>query len=175
VQIVPALVDRGARLLFVGQGEGGLERALLDLASRFPGRVSTRIAFDPKLARRVFAGADFLMVPSRFEPCGLTQMYAMRYGAIPIVTPVGGLRDTVTPVDAARGVGTGIVARFEGGWQSGRYAAGAHALLVACEDGLDVYRDPSSWSAFVARAMARDSGWKHSAEKYVALYRGLVR
>ena len=91
----PALVERGARVAFVGTGEPDLEDALRSAAWRWPGRVATRIAFDPMLARRIFAGADFLAVPSRDEPCGLTQLYAMRYGAIPIVTPVGGLRDTV--------------------------------------------------------------------------------
>ncbi|HEX4628235.1 MAG TPA: glycogen/starch synthase, partial [Gemmatimonadales bacterium] len=90
LSILPALVERGARVAFVGTGELWLEGALREAAWRWPGRVATRIAFDPLLARRMFAGADFLVVPSRDEPCGLTQMYAMRYGAIPIVTPVGG-------------------------------------------------------------------------------------
>ena len=80
------------------------------LQERFRGRVAVRLAFDPPLSRRVYAGADFFFVPSRFEPCGLTQMYAMRYGSIPIVTDVGGLHDTVEPIDVADDRGTGFVA-----------------------------------------------------------------
>ena len=158
--VAPSLVARGARFLFVGQGDADLERALCDLDALWPGKVVTKITFDPELARRVFAGSDFLLVPSRYEPCGLTQMYAMRYGSIPIVTPVGGLFDTVEPLEAARAVGTGIVAR----------AVDAPALLAACEAGLAAYADPPAFRALVGRAMARDSAWTSSAKDYVQLY-----
>jgi starch synthase len=163
LSILPALVERGARVAFVGTGEPDLEDALRGAAWRWPGRVASRIAFDPMLARRIFAGADFLAVPSRDEPCGLTQLYAMRYGAIPIVTPVGGLRDTVQHLDVAHATGTGVVAA----------AAEPGALLLACEDALGVYRDPIGMSSLVARAMARDSSWGSSAGKYLSLYEGL--
>ena len=161
--IMPALVERGARLAIVGTGEPELEHALREAAWRWPGRVATRIAFDPMLARRIFAGADFLAVPSRDEPCGLTQLYAMRYGAIPIVTPVGGLRDTVEPFDVAHAKGTGVVAA----------AADPGSLLIACEDALALWRDPIGLSSLVARAMARDSSWGPSAKKYLSLYEAL--
>ena len=162
--ILPALVERGARVAFVGTGDPWLEDALRGAAWRWPGRVATRIAFDPMLARRVFAGADFLAVPSRDEPCGLTQMYAMRYGAVPIVTPVGGLRDTVDPVDVAHASGTGVVAP----------AADEPALLLACEEALGLSRDPIGMTSLVARAMARDSSWDKSAKEYLGLYRELA-
>ena len=161
--ILPALVERGARLAFVGTGEPDLEDALRNAAWRWPGRVATRIAFDPMLARRIFAGSDFLAVPSRDEPCGLTQLYAMRYGAIPIVTPVGGLRDTVDPFDVAHAKGTGIVAP----------APDPHSLLLACEDAFGLWRDPMGRTSLIARAMSRDSSWGPSAAKYLALYEGL--
>jgi starch synthase len=161
--ILPALVERGARVAFVGTGERDLEDALRGAAWRWPGRVATRIAFDPMLARRVFAGADFLAVPSRDEPCGLTQLYAMRYGAIPVVTPVGGLRDTVEPFDVAHAKGTGIVAA----------APDPGSLLLACEDALGLWRDPIGMASLIARAMARDSSWGPSAAKYLAIYEGL--
>ena len=160
--VLPALVQRGACAVLMGTGEAVLERALRAAAARWPGRVSSRVAFDPPLARRVFAGADFLVMPSRDEPCGLTQLYAMRYGAIPVVTPVGGLRDTVRPLSIAHGAGTGIVAT--GGEPS--------ALLLACIDAFDVWRDPIAMAALVARAMARDSSWSESARKYLAVYDG---
>jgi len=161
--ILPALVERGARVAFVGTGEPDLEDALRSAAWRWPGRVATRIAFDPMLARRIFAGSDFLAVPSRDEPCGLTQLYAMRYGAIPIVTPVGGLRDTVEPVDIAHAKGTGIVAG----------APDPASLLMACEDAIGLSRDPIGTASLMARAMARDSSWGPSAARYLALYEGV--
>ena len=160
--VLPALVQRGGRAVLVGTGEAALERALREAAARWPGRVSSRIAFDPPLARRVFAGADFLVMPSRDEPCGLTQLYAMRYGAIPVVAPVGGLRDTVQPLSLAYGTGTGIVAA----------RGDPPELLLACEDAFDVWRDPIAMTALVARAMARDSSWGESARKYLAVYEG---
>ena len=160
---VPVLVDRGARVVLVGTGDRELEWALAAAARRWPGRVAARIAFDPGLARRVFAGADFLVVPSRDEPCGLTQMYAMRYGAVPIVTPVGGLRDTVEAVDVAHGTGTGVVAA----------RADAASLLLALEEALALWRDAIGMASLIARAMARDSSWAKSARQYLDLYREL--
>ncbi len=163
--VLPALVERGARVAFVGTGEPDLEAALRAAAARWPGRVATRIAFDPMLARRIFAGADFLAVPSRDEPCGLTQLYAMRYGAIPIVTPVGGLRDTVEAVDVAHSSGTGVVAA----------APDPASLLLACEEALGLWRDRIGFESLIARAMARDSSWGQSARRYLSLYRELAR
>jgi starch synthase len=161
--IAPRLVERGASLLLVGQGDADLEQTMRALAARYPRRIALKVTFDPALARRVFAGADFILVPSRYEPCGLTQMYAMRYGAIPIVTPVGGLRDTVAPWDPPLGVGTGFVTE----------EATPHALWLACDEALRVHADPAAWRVLVDHAMAKDSGWKKSAERYVALYEEL--
>jgi starch synthase len=158
--ILPALIERGARLLFVGTGDPWLEDGLYWARERFAGRVATRIAFDPPLARRVYSAADFLVVPSRYEPCGLTQMYAMRYGAIPIVTGVGGLLDTVTPMDSAHDVGTGFVAPYPTPTE----------LLVACEDALTLYRDARSMAGAVERAMSRNDSWSGSAAMYMLLY-----
>jgi starch synthase len=157
---LPALVERGARAVLVGTGDGQLEEALRGAGQRWPSRVATRVVFDPLLARRVFAGADFVMVPSREEPCGLTQMYAMRYGAVPVVSPVGGLCDTVQPLDAAHARGTGLLAA----------AVDPAHLLIACEDALGVCRDPVAWPALIARAMLRDSSWTASSRRYQALY-----
>jgi starch synthase len=134
-----------------------------DLAARYPGRIAARVAFDPLLARRIFAGSDFVVVPSRDEPCGLTQMYAMRYGAIPVVTPVGGLVDTVRPLNLAYAAGEGLVAD----------SADAMSLLMACEDARGVWGDGIAWPALMARAMARDSSWATSAKKYLGMYEEL--
>jgi starch synthase len=155
-----ALVDRGARVVLVGKGDGRLEDMLHVASFRFPGHVATRIAFDPALALRVYAAADFVVVPSRFEPCGLTQLYAMRFGAIPVVTDVGGLHDTVEPANLARGTGTGFVAS----------APTVVDLLVALEDALGAYLARGAFHELRQRAMYRDSSWTTSAAGYVAVY-----
>jgi len=162
--IVGELVERGARLAVVGQGEPELEHRLRDAAARFRGRVAVRIAFDAPLSRRLYAGSDFILVPSRFEPCGLTQMYAMRYGSLPVVTDVGGLHDTVSEVDVARDTGTGFVAPHpdEG------------ALREACRRALALWDDPASFARARARAMATDFSWNGPAARYAELYGALL-
>jgi starch synthase len=164
LRVLPGLVERGAQCVLVGTGDVALEAEMRSAAARWPGRVAVRIAFDPLLARRVYAGSDFFVVPSRDEPCGLTQMYAMRYGAVPVVTPVGGLCDTVTSLDVAHATGTGLLAA----------QVDEASLLLACEEALAVWRDPIGMASVVARAMARDSSWTVSAEKYLAVYESLV-
>ncbi len=162
--VAPMLVDRGARVAIVGQGEPELEASLRAVAARYPGRVAARITFDGALARRCYSSSDFFVVPSRYEPCGLTQMYAMRYGAVPIVTAVGGLKDTVVPARAAQAEGTGIVAA----------RANPVELAFAVEDALTLYQDPQAMHELRARGMARDSSWTTSSRAYLTLYRELV-
>ncbi len=164
LRVVPALVERGAQLVLVGTGEASLEAGLRAAAARWPGRVAARVAFDPRLARRVYAGADFFVVPSRDEPCGLTQLYAMRYGTVPVVTPVGGLRDTVIPLEPALARGTGFVAD----------RVDEASLLMALEEALSLWRDPVGMASAVARAMARDSSWSAPASEYMAVYERLA-
>lgn len=163
--VVDALVDRGANVAMVGTGDTELEEAMLATARRHPGRVSARVAFDAGIARRLYSASDFLVVPSRFEPCGLTQMYAMRYGAVPIVTPVGGLLDSVEPVSVVHERGTGII----GG------GATLDDVLVACDDAFVLYGDKTAFRATIERAMRRDASWSRSAHQYESLYREIVR
>jgi starch synthase len=165
IPMLGEIVQRGGRVLVVGQGDFDLESNLLLAAERFRGRVAVRIAFDPPLSRRVYAGADFFFVPSRFEPCGLTQMYAMRYGAIPIVTDVGGLHDTVAPIDEATHRGTGFVAAH----------ADLPSLRMATIAAFDLWRDPGLVAAASARGMAEDFSWDVPAREYQRLYQELVR
>lgn len=160
VPIFGEIIERGGRVVVVGQGDADLESRLQVAAQRFPGKVAVRVAFDPPLSRRVYGGVDFLFVPSRFEPCGLTQMYAMRYGAIPIVTNVGGLHDTVSPIDAAAGTGTGFVAAH----------ADVPALRHATLDALSLWRDPGLLAEAQARGMAEDFGWAAPAAEYARLF-----
>ncbi len=173
VPLIPELVDRGARFAIVGQGDRHLEEQLMYLAASHPGRVGVRIAFDAALSRRVYAGSDFFVIPSRFEPCGLTQMYAMRYGSIPVVTDVGGLHDTVEPIVSgariapAAETGTGIIAR----------RAAIEPLHDACHAALRLYADAPALGRAIVRAMNRSNAfsWSASADAYRALYMDLAR
>ena len=154
--IVPELARLGARMIVLGSGEPDYEARFRWLADTFRDHLAVRIGFDLALSRRIYAGSDLFVMPSRFEPCGLGQLYAMRYGTIPVVHAVGGLRDTVSDT-------TGV--RFE--------AATAPALLAAIERAVDIVRTPDRLAAFRSSAMARDSSWTASAMQYVQLYRSL--
>ena len=165
-EIAPELDLLGARLVVLGAGEAELEARFTYLASTFPKRVSARIGFDIGLARRIYAGSDLYVMPSRFEPCGLGQLYAMRYGAIPIVHAVGGLRDTVIdPGDhaLAHGDGTGITFA----------SATAPALLDAIARAISLFHDRSAFAALRGSALSRDSSWTVSARDYLELYDSL--
>ncbi|MBA3456178.1 MAG: glycogen synthase GlgA [Deltaproteobacteria bacterium] len=165
-EIAPELHRLGARLAVLGAGEPDLETQFTYLATTFSEHVYARIGFDIGLARRIYASSDLFVMPSRFEPCGLGQLYAMRYGAIPIVHAVGGLRDTVIdPGDRelARGHGTGITFA----------PATAPALLEAIERGIALFRDRRAFAALRTSAMSRDSSWTASARDYLQLYASL--
>lgn len=162
---VPWLVDAGAVLAVHGRGERAIERRLLDLAERYPGRVSVRIGYDEGLAHRVLAGADILLHPSRFEPFGLVPLYAMRYGTVPIVRPVGGLADTV--IDGA----------VAGDGEATGFAFAGETLddLIAClRRAFDTFRQPVNWRRLQRNAMRSDFGWQEPARQYLALYQALV-
>ena len=162
VPLLGEIVARGGRVVVVGQGDRDLESSLLGAVDRFRGRVAVRLAFDPPFSRRVYSGADFFFVPSRFEPCGLTQMYAMRYGSIPIVTDVGGLHDTVEPLVAGTEEGTGFVAKY----------ADVGYLRSACVAAFDLYADKAALARASARGMNKDFAWDGPAREYEALYAG---
>jgi len=149
------LAGLGAKLVVLGSGEHSIESRFRALASE---RIAVRIGFDIALSRRIYGGSDLFLMPSRFEPCGLGQLYAMRYGSIPIVHAVGGLRDTV---DDPR---TGI-----------KFApATPTALVTALERGVALVRDRDALLAVRRAAMARDSSWTASAKQYLELYRSLA-
>jgi starch synthase len=149
-----------AQLVVLGSGDPALERALGELRDRFPGRVALRLGFDDPLAHRIEAGSDAFLMPSRYEPCGLSQLYSQRYGTVPIVHATGGLVDTVADYDAATGRGTGFVfAPFT-----------RDAFLAAIHRALEVWRDRPRWNALVEQGMAMDFSWDRSAARYRALY-----
>lgn len=161
---LPWLVDEGARLAVVAIGDSALEQQIAQAASRWPTRVAFRCVFGDPIARRVYAGSDIFVMPSRFEPCGLGQQYAMRYGSIPVLSAVGGLADTVEQVDEATQKGTGFLFKDDG-------SAG---LAEALRRALNARQKPGLWSRLVRNAMLRDTSWDASARKYFAAYRELV-
>lgn len=165
--VIPEFIAGGGGLLVLGSGEPALEGAMRGLSAQFPGRVSVRIGYDEALSHRMFSGADAVLVPSRFEPCGLTQMYGLRYGTLPVVALVGGLADTVigaTPATLAAGVATGVTFHPVDALAFGR----ALAQLLA------LHADGKAWAKTRANAMKQPVGWETSAAAYAALYEGLI-
>lgn len=157
---LPALLDAGAQLAVLGQGEPQLQQALAEAARRHPKRVAVQVGFDEGLAHLIEGGADAFLMPSRFEPCGLNQMYSQAYGTPPIVTPLGGLFDSVTDATRDPVHGTGFVMRSPD-------AAGLHDALRRA---LQAWREPLHWRRVQGNGMARHFGWEESAANYVEVY-----
>lgn len=165
---VEHLVSQGAQLALLGAGDPLLEEGFKRAAHRHPDRVAVRIGYDEALAHRFMAGADALMVPSRFEPCGLTQLYALKYGALPIVRRTGGLADTVVDTNAetlADGTATGFA--FD--------EVDATALEEALTRACTLYaQHPKEWSRLQQHAMQQDFSWRAAARRYAELYEALA-
>jgi starch synthase len=161
---LPELLPQGVQLAVQGTGDPALEAAFRMAAQAHPGRVQVHIGYDEARAHRLVAGGDMIAVPSRFEPCGLTQMYGLRYGTVPLVRRVGGLADTVPDV-ADRAEGAGFV--FE--------PATPQALGQALQRALALHRHPSEWVSVQRRGMARPLSWRPPAEAYRALYLEALR
>lgn len=167
LEAIPALFDAGAQLAILGSGDAQLAERCAGAAAANPGRIGARLGFDEGLARLIYGGADAVLVPSRFEPCGLVQLCALRYGALPVVARVGGLADTVVDANTAalaQGWGTGFAC-----------APGSMALLAeAVARAAAVFRKPAIWRGLQANAMRADVSWAPSAGRYAAILRGLV-
>ncbi|SPH25032.1 Glycogen synthase 1 [Defluviimonas aquaemixtae] len=166
IDALPRLLDEGGQLALLGSGDRTLERAFEQAARKFPG-VAVRIGYDETLARLLIEGGDAILVPSRFEPCGLTQLYGLRYGTIPVVAYTGGLADTVIPASPAglrAGVATGI--QF--------HPVTADAMSRALDRLCALYRQPDMWLTIQKNAMRHPVGWHHSAGEYAALYESLI-
>jgi starch synthase len=167
LDIADAVLALPAQIVIVATGDKALEQRLLALTAARPGRLASFIGFDEKLAHLVEAGADAFVMPSRFEPCGLNQMYSQRYGTPPIVHATGGLVDSVvdcTPRSLADGMATGF--KF--------FAPTAEALIGAIERCAAAYDDAAIWRALQRNGMARDFSWSAAAREYGALYERIV-
>jgi len=167
LQVVDGLVALGARLAVLGSGDAGLEDGFRQAGARHPGKVAVITGYDEELSHLMQGGADAILIPSRFEPCGLTQLYGLRYGCVPVVSRIGGLADTVidaNPVALEAGVATGI--KFE--------ADNAHALYEAIRKAVRLYHDGDTWKKIQRRGMKSDVSWETSAKRYADLYATLT-
>ncbi|MGE5841484.1 MAG: glycogen synthase, partial [Deltaproteobacteria bacterium] len=164
IPILDDLASIKAGLVILGEGEERYERTLREAAERHKGSFLVTVGFDEALAHRIMAGVDIFLVPSLYEPCGLTQMYALKYGTVPVVRATGGLEDTVEDFDPRTKIGNGFKFR----------AYDSKEFLSAIQRATDLWRDRPTWETLMRRGMAADFSWKRSAERYAALYRSLV-
>lgn len=165
--VLDHLVGIGGRLALLGSGDAGIEQELRAGAARHRGRVGIRLGYDEEMSHRMLGGADAILVPSRFEPCGLTQLYGLAYGCLPVVARTGGLADTVidaNPAALAAGCATGV--QFDG--------VSYDSLAAALTRTVALYRQPETWRRIQKNAMKCDFSWKASGKAYADLYRSLM-
>jgi starch synthase len=161
---LPRLLAAGAQLVVLGQGQPELHAALRQAMEQHPRQVAVTFGFDEGLAHLIEAGADAFLMPSRFEPCGLNQMYSQAYGTPPIVAPVGGLRDSVADATEDPAHGTGFVMK----------SADAAGLDEALQRALRAWKEPPQWRKLQLNGMARNFGWEDSAREYLAVYQQAI-
>jgi len=164
-RMAPALMEREVAVVVVGSGEPRYERFFRDWAFRHPDRVSVQIRYDDVLAHKIEAGADIFLMPSRYEPCGLNQIYSLKYGTVPIVHATGGLDDTIEEWNPQQGTGTGF--KFTG------YRA--DALLAEVDRALGAFQDKTGWTQLMRNGMVKDYSWDQPAQEYAALYEEAAR
>ncbi len=159
-QVAEALLAEDIAFVVLGTGDAKYESMFTDLARKQPGKLAVKIAYDNALAHKIEAGTDMFLMPSRYEPCGLNQIYSLRYGTVPVVRATGGLVDTVEPFNNSTWMGTGFnFAEYTG-----------EALLGAVKRALAVYRSKIAWRCLQANGMAKDFSWEASATEYARLY-----
>jgi starch synthase len=167
LRAIPRLVGEGAQVAILGSGEAGLQAELVASATRHKGQVGVILGYDEALSHLMQGGGDAILIPSRFEPCGLTQLYGLRYGTVPIVARTGGLSDTIIDAnDAALAAGVATGFQFT--------PVTAEALAATLSRALKCFRDAETWRGIQRRGMAADVGWQRPAAQYAALYRSLV-
>jgi starch synthase len=162
--LISQIADRLAReeltIVALGTGDKPYEEMFQRLSKQFPNRIAVKIAYDNAIAHKIEAGADMFLMPSRYEPCGLNQIYSLKYGTVPIVRATGGLDDTIEPWDARTGKGTGFKFTEYNG----------EALLLTIKQALTAYRDQTSWQVLMRNGMAKDFSWNASAREYGKVY-----
>ncbi len=163
-EAVDSLLELDTALVILGTGDREIQDRLEHAAARMPRRMAFTATFNDELAHRIIAGSDILLVPSLYEPCGLTQIYALKYGTVPVVCAVGGLEDTIIDAGDFQNCGNGF--KFK--------QHDAPSLLNAVKRAVEVFDQPKEWQKIVATAMASDFSWNKSAEQYLALYHAMV-
>lgn len=166
-EVIDDIVDNGGKLAVLGSGDASLESAFLTAAARHPGRVGMVTGYNEPLSHLMQAGADAILIPSRFEPCGLTQLYGLRYGCVPIVAHTGGLADTIIDANEAA-----LAARVATGFQFSPVSAAS--LRQALRRAFAAYRQPKVWARLQAQGMKSDVSWDLSAHRYADLYSSLL-
>ena len=157
------LLSLDIQIVLLGNGDGYYEDIFKDYASRYPGRISSNIFFDEGLAQQIYAASDMFLMPSLFEPCGIGQLIALKYGSIPIIRETGGLKDTITPYNKYTGDGNGF--------SFSNYSS--EELIDTINRALEVYKDKVSWDKLVRNAMLSNNSWENSAKKYMDLYNNI--
>ncbi len=167
ISVIPKLAKHQIQVVVLGTGDKNIENKLISQAKKYPATLKSIIDFDPALAQKIYAGSDVFLVPSRFEPCGLTQLIAMRYGAIPIVRSTGGLKDTVDQYKKLKNkiYGTGFMFKQEN----------SLALYKTIVKALKVYNNKNDWRELQINCLQKDFSWKQSARKYALLYEQLIK
>ena len=168
LEAIPTIIKRGARLIVLGSGDRDMEDRYLAMARRFPGSVGVHIGYDEDLSHKMQGGSDAILMPSRFEPCGLSQLFGLRYGTIPVVARTGGLADTVIDANAAA-----LTSKCATGIQFTPVTV--EALDRAIHRTCDLFKDTKSWKTMMRRAMAQEVGWNSSAELYANLFESLIK
>ena len=162
--VLPDILQMDVQFVVLGTGEKQFEDLFRHYAHYFPEKLSAQIQFDNTLAHRIYAGTDMFLMPSLFEPCGLGQLIALRYGSVPIVRETGGLKDTVQPYNEFTGEGTGFsFANYN-----------AHDMLFTMERAVRIYQDSKTWTSIVRQGMSADYSWNASAKEYIKLYQELL-
>lgn len=164
INMIEGILDKDIQIVILGTGDYMYEHRFKDLQNKYPDKMSANIMFDNGLAHRIYAGSDMFLMPSLFEPCGLGQLIALRYGSVPIVRETGGLKDTVIPYDEATGIGTGF------GFKNYDY----NELKGTIEYALRVYKNEKNWQRLILQSMNSDNSWNKSAIEYKEMYEELI-
>ncbi|MGB2600247.1 MAG: glycosyltransferase, partial [Candidatus Omnitrophota bacterium] len=162
--ITDRIVQLGAGVVMLGQGGQNYNNVFRSLAEKYPENVSVSIEFNEELAHKIEAGCDIFLMPSRYEPCGLNQMYSIKYGTIPVVRATGGLDDAIIDFDKNRKRGNG----FKFG------PAGEEAFFEAIQRAVSCYKDRGLWRKLMVQAMSYDYSWEHSTKEYIQLYKRIL-
>ena len=163
-RVLGEILSQDVQIIVLGTGDRQYEDLFRWAHHTYPQKVSAHIRYDGLLAQRIYAGCDFFLMPSLFEPCGLSQLFSMRYGTVPVVRETGGLKDTVIPYNPLTGEGTGFsFANYN-----------AHEMKDALMRGISVFRDKAAWDRLVRTCMAQDFSWEHAARAYMAMYQEIM-